>query len=78
MRQIHLADTDAEKEFVLEAAKVFQKNPNIISYSYHAQPREGELLALRWGLGNDCVLVLQVDPCYEPAIYENIIPQEKP
>lgn len=60
--------------FAEDAAKWFSQNPEGATYSYET-PSTGkcELLALRWGLGNDCVLVVKLDPDWAPVNFQNCI-----
>lgn len=70
-----LTSIEEEQEliaFVGRAAKCFEDNPKLTSYCDDALEK-GEFLALRWGLGNDCVLVLKLDSAFAPVIYQNEI-----
>ena len=57
--------------FAQEAAEHFAKHPEHWTYSKD-ELASGVLLALRWGLGNDCVLVLRVADEL-PVIFGQII-----
>jgi len=59
-----------EIKFAEEAAKHFEKHPHHRSYGLL---EENSLLALKWGLDNDCVLVVEIN---EPKIFDNIIKKE--
>lgn len=59
--------------FAEAAARHFAANPKHWSYSDAVlDVAPGELLALRWGMGDDCVLVLRIGDD-EPVIYGQII-----
>ena len=58
--------------FADRAARYFSLHPECQSFS-DIDLSPGCLLALRCGLGDDCVLVLKLDPHFEPTNYQNII-----
>lgn len=58
-RMTTVSEEAARIEFATEAALHFANHPGHWTYS-RADLGPGALLALRWGLGNDCVLVLRV------------------
>lgn len=68
MRHVHESDLLDELEFAREAAAKFASNPKLFSYS-RSELQQGEFLALRWGLGDDCVLVLRLHDVHAPTIY---------
>jgi hypothetical protein len=68
MRQVHESDLLAELAFAKRAAEKFAAEPKTSSFS-DADITRGEFLALRWGLGDDCVLVLKLDEIHTPTIY---------
>ena len=72
MRLISLPIEKARTDFALEAARFFARNPEMTSYTA-GEITSGCLFAIRWGLGRDCVLVLQLDEAVEPVIYENVV-----
>jgi hypothetical protein len=72
MRMTTLSDVAAETSFVEAAAKCFREDPSLTSFT-HGSIEPGALLALRWGLGNDCVLVLKLDETHKPVIYGQAI-----
>lgn len=57
-------------DFIKAAAKNFQENP---AHKIYGNIKPGEYAALRWGLGNDCVLVFKLDEDFEPRIYAQVI-----
>lgn len=57
-------------EFVKKAAKNFAENPHHASYG---EIGGDNYIALRWGLGYDCVLVLKQDEYWEPRNYTQAV-----
>lgn len=75
MRQYYPSQEDEKLAFARKAAKWFEDNPVDVTY------REGEfesdsLLALRWGFGFDCVVIVRLG-YEEPVNYCEIIDKEK-
>lgn len=68
MRQVHESDLLEELAFAKRAAEKFASDPSMHSFS-DAEIERGKFLALRWGLGDDCVLVLKLDDIHTPTIY---------
>lgn len=56
--------------FVERAVKSFEEHPE---YATFGDLEPGSLLAIRWGLGNDCVLVVQLDEYCEAVVYQQAI-----
>ena len=74
MRGTTLAAVDAEREFAVKAAQHFTEHPE---HSSFGDIEKGGLIALRWGLGDDCVLILKLDEGYEPTNYHQIIKKKE-
>lgn len=55
--------------FAEKAAAAFKANAKLASFGSD-HPAQGEYLALRWGMDNDCVLVLKLDPDFEPVNFQ--------
>lgn len=72
MRAVYAGDVVRELDFAKKAAKHFAENPKHSSYT-DGDITSGCLLALRWGLGDDCVLVLQLDESHVPTNYQNLV-----
>lgn len=70
------ADELERLAFAEQAAADFAAHPEHCSYSY-GEIKPGAYLALRWGLGNDCVLVLKLCDYFEPVNYQQLV-KEKP
>jgi hypothetical protein len=56
--------------FAVAAAKQFAFHSELASFG---DIKPGAYLALRWGLGNDCVLVLKLDPDFQPVNFQQAI-----
>jgi len=68
---------EAEKlAFAQRAAVNFAENPKNNTYS-DKEIEPGCYFAIRWGLGNDCVVVIKLDGYEDIVNYENIITKEK-
>lgn len=62
-----------ELAFAEEAARHFTEHPNHYSFTRDGDFAPEALLALRWGSGDDCVLVLKLDEIHKPTIYGQMI-----
>lgn len=54
-------------EFVQAASKSFEANPQHSTFT-KGQVASGELFAVRWGLGDDCILVFRIGE-ETPTVY---------
>ena len=72
MRMTYLSEEKELQEFAIRAAKHFEENQQHRSYS-DKEIEPGCLLAMKWGCGDDCVLVLKLDEFFEPVNYQNLI-----
>lgn len=75
MRHVHAHHVEDELAFARAAGQAFADDPKITSYSGEHDIAPGAMLALRWGLGDDCVLVLRLSEAHEPTIYAQIVPR---
>jgi len=67
--------TEIERQnFATEAAKDFAAHPEHATYG---KIGAGEYLALRWGLDNDCVLVIKQDEFSEAVNYQQLVREVK-
>lgn len=73
MRMTHVHDDLEQVAFAERAAACFAKNPEYATYTDGADLIPGELLAIRWGLGNDCVVVVKLDDYFEPVNYQQLV-----
>lgn len=72
MKMIHMVDAEEAQAFVKEAADYFAKHPEKSSFTTkHIVP--GCYFALRWGGGDDCVLLFKLDENFEPTVYQQAI-----
>jgi hypothetical protein len=60
----------ARMDFAKKAAAHFAKNPKHYSFGEIAP---GEYLALRWGMGEDCVLVIRQHDDEEAVNFQQIV-----
>ena len=72
MRQICLKEEKERADFALRAAANFAKYPEHSVYT-DAEIIPGCEIGLRWGLDNDCVLVLQFAEFVEPVLYAQVV-----
>lgn len=77
MRGVYLSEELVQIEFAKKAARHFA------THSEHSTFTDGEvvpgcLFAVRWGLGDDCVLVLKLDEMHTPTNYYQLVRSESP
>ena len=66
-----LKEEQHKLDFVRKAAEAFSKNKNLKTWTEEGLV-PGHLMALRWGLGNDCVVVIRIGE--DPAkLYAQVI-----
>jgi hypothetical protein len=70
MRGVTAEDIEAELAFARKAAANFAQHPEHATFG-NIEP--GGLFAVRWGLGNDCVLVLKLDETHTPTNYQQLV-----
>ena len=70
MKMTSIAEQMIELEFVSRAAKHFEENPKHFTFG---ETKPGELWGVRWGMGENCVLVIKLDEEKPLAIYQNEI-----
>lgn len=77
MRGIQLEDQLEQIEFAKRAAAKFAGDPKMFTYTdKDIQP--GCLFAMRWGMGDDCVVVFKLDDYFEPTNYHQLIKDFQP
>ena len=59
--------------FAEEAASFMSKNPDCHTYTRSGHILFGELLAMRWGLDGDCIMIARFDENFEPVNFQGII-----
>ena len=72
MRMVYIDDEIEQLKFARKAAKEFSKDSKMYSFSY-GELKPGTLLALRWGLLDDCVLVVRLYEIHRPTNYQNLV-----
>lgn len=75
MKQIDLKEVDAERKFAEKAASFFSTNEKAEIFGDFLPD---EFLALRWGIGRDCVLVIKLDARHKPTNYTQAIKRRQP
>lgn len=76
-RHTSVAEETARMEFAKKAAAHFAAHQKHTSYT-DGNIEPGAMLALRWGCGNDCVLVLKLDEIERPVLFAQIIQEPAP
>jgi len=76
MRLTYMSDCEEIQDFAKRAATWFSENSEGSAFSDKGLT-PGCFLALRWGLGEDCVAVLKLDEVFEPIIYGQLIKIKK-
>jgi hypothetical protein len=69
--------TSIEKEndvldFVSLAKAAFEKNEKLATFTI-GEIENGCLFAVKWGSGDDCILVFQLNSGFEPRIYQHVM-----
>jgi hypothetical protein len=72
MRLVKTEDINTELEFAKKAAEYFSKNIEISTFT-DEDIKPGCFFAVRWGMLDDCVLVLKLDKYHEPTNYMSLI-----
>lgn len=75
MRTVYASEIDAEIAFARKAAAHFAKHPEHTAYTAD-DIEPGCLMALRWGLMDDGVLVVKLDAAHVPTIYSELVRTE--
>ena len=70
-RMTSFFDEQALILFAAEAARDFEANPKHQSFGDIDTP--GSLIAVRWGLDKDCVLVIKLDEYWENVNFQNCV-----
>ena len=70
MKMIYAEEVSKELDFARRAAERFAKDEKLFTYG---DIESGGFLALRWGLGEDCVVVVKIDSDHIPTNYQQLI-----
>ena len=62
--------------FAREAVECFTLDPRMTTFSL-SSIKKGCMLALKWGLNDDCVLVVKLDEGFEPVVFQKAIPRRE-
>ena len=68
-RVIYMNELEEELKFMKDAAKHFIEHPE---HSTFGDLKPESLLAIRWGLGDDCILITKIED-KDPRVYANVI-----
>ena len=66
---------DEEKDRLAFVEKVIENFSINTKHCTYGDLTPGSLFALRYGLGNDCIVIFQISD-EEPRNYQNVIPRE--
>ena len=72
MRMVYIENDREQQDFAERAAKKFAEDPKIVTYT-DKEIEPGCFFAVRWGLGEDCVVVLKIDEFHVPTNYQNLV-----
>ena len=72
MRQVRIDEINEEIAFAEKAAKYFAEHKEVSTYT-ESEIVAGCFFAVRWGLGDDCVVVIKLDDLHEPKNYANLV-----
>lgn len=75
MRMTYVSQELDRVEFAKKAAEYFAKDPKNRSYG---ELTPGSLIGIRWGMGDDCVLVLKLDEDFEPVNFQQAVKHVEP
>jgi hypothetical protein len=72
IQQYRLGEEEEIKKFVQLAAIAFGENPQYATFT-DGEIEPGKMFAVRWGLGEDCILIFKIDEDFQPRNYANVI-----
>ena len=72
MRMVYISEDDEVRDFAKMAARVFAKHKGVYTYT-DGGIEAGELFAVRFGGGDNCVVVFRLDEDFEPINYLQLI-----
>ena len=75
MRSTTEKDETERLAFAKLAAAAFSRDKNMATFG---DISPGGFLALRWGMGNDCVLVVRLDENETPVNYQQLVRTVQP
>lgn len=68
MKSAYLEEEEEKLNFVKMAAKAFEKDAKLNTFT-EGEIKSGVYFAVRWGLGDNCVLCLRLSDKEEPTVY---------
>lgn len=68
----HLSDEKERLNFATRAAAYFAEHPDCTAYTA-GDVVQGEWFAVRWGMGNDCVLTFRISEEDPVTVYQQAI-----
>jgi hypothetical protein len=74
MRMVYTGQIEDELAFARKAAAHFASEPRHSTYT-DGEIQPGCFLAIRWVLGDDCVVVVKLDDAHVPTNYAEIVRQ---
>ena len=72
MKKVFISEDDEVRDFAKKAAMFFAKYDDYYTFA-RGGIEAGELLAVRFGLDHDCVVVFRLDKGFEPINYIQLI-----
>jgi len=72
MRMVYMSTEQEEQEFARRAAACMAANPKIWTFT-DGEIQPGCLFAMRYGLGDDCVVVMRLSDYHVPTNFQNLI-----
>lgn len=75
MKSTHLSSEQELLAFTERAIACFNENTAIRSFTDSGTLIAGEYLAIRWGLDDDCVVVMRIAEDFTPTLFQHALPQ---
>jgi hypothetical protein len=72
MRMVYMSTEQDELDFARRAASYMAADPKIFTYT-DGPIQQGCLFAVRFGLGDDCVVVMRLAHDHVPTNFQNLI-----
>ena len=74
MRMVYMSGDEGVRDFAKMAAMAFANHKSVHTYT-NGGIEAGELFAVRFGGGDNCVVVFRIDEDFEPINYQQLIDQ---
>lgn len=72
MRMVNVSEDEDVIDFAKMAAMAFAKHKGVYTYT-NGGIEAGELFAVRFGGGDNCVVVFRLDENFEPINYQQLV-----